>query len=239
MPVELGSALAFPDVRRATEEGLLAYGGDLRPERLLLAYREGVFPWPTRGMPLLWFSPDPRFVLPLDQVHVGRSLRKQVRRGGFEIRVDTAFAQVIDACRRARRPGQRGTWITAEMARSYTTLHTFGHAHSIECWVEGALVGGLYGVAVGNAFCGESMFAERPDASKLAFATLLGQLLAWGFDFVDCQVHTEHLERFGAVEMPREAFLRRLAQAREGPARVGRWSLELDPTSAVDRLPGG
>src|SRR5687768_7872935 len=139
-------------------------------------------------MPLLWFSPDPRFVLELSHVHIARSLRKRVRRGGFEIRCDTAFEQVIRGCKRAHRPGQDGTWITSEMIRGYAALFARGYAHSIECWIDDELAGGLYGVSLGRAFFGESMFAKEPDASKLAFTTLLGNLVHWGFDLVDCQV---------------------------------------------------
>lgn len=237
MPVYLlNKELVFPPPEGASREGVVAVGGDLTAERLLLAYAQGIFPWPADGMPLLWFSPDPRFVLDLAHAHVPRSLRKRARKGGFEIRTDTAFTEVMAGCQRAYRPGQHGTWITDEMIEGYSHLHALGYAHSIECWVEGTLVGGLYGISLGRAFFGESMFAEAADASKLAFATLLGNLVHWGFDFVDCQVHTDHLERFGADNVRRKAFLARLRKALEAETRKGAWRFELDPVEAMDRL---
>jgi leucyl/phenylalanyl-tRNA--protein transferase len=232
----LSQDLVFPPPEGASREGVVAIGGDLSPERLLLAYAQGIFPWPTEGMPLLWFSPDPRFVLPPTQAHLGRSLRKRIRRGGFEIRCDTAFEAVMRACQRAYRPGQHGTWITDELIAGYVRLHRLGYAHSIECWMGGDLTGGLYGVSLGGAFFGESMFAEAPDASKLAFATLLGNLASWGFDLVDCQVHTEHLERFGAEHWPRRRFLAALRTSLELPTRKGKWTLDLDASAAAARL---
>lgn len=237
MPVYLLTKdLVFPPPEGASPEGVVAIGGDLRPERLLLAYSQGIFPWPSEGMPLLWFSPDPRFVLEPARAHVPRSLRKRARRGGFEIRCDTAFSDVIAGCKRAYRPGQRGTWITRDMVRGYERLFELGYAHSIECWIDGALAGGLYGVSLGRTFFGESMFAEAPDASKLAFATLLGNLVHWGFDLVDCQVHTEHLERFGAEEWPRPTFLAALRRSLAHETRRGPWTFELDAVSAMEKL---
>lgn len=230
--------LLFPPPEGASREGVVAIGGDLSPERLLLAYGQGIFPWPSEGMPLLWFSPDPRFVLDPRRAHVGRSLRKRIKRGGIEVRCDTAFGDVIGGCERAYRPGQQGTWITPEMIGGYTRLHELGYAHSIECWIDGALAGGLYGVSLGGGFFGESMFAEAEDASKIAFATLLGNLVHWGFDFVDCQVHTEHLERFGAEEWPRKKFLRALRASLECETRRGKWTFDLDPLAAIARIAG-
>lgn len=234
----LTDKLVFPSPDRATPEGIVAVGGDASPERLLLAYRSGIFPWPHEDLPLLWFSPDPRYVLVPEQAHLGRSLRKRARRGIFEVRTDTAFTEVMRACSASPRPGQNGTWITPELIEGYTKLHALGYAHSIESWQDGQLVGGLYGVSLGGMFFGESMFARAPDASKVAFATLLGNLVAWGFDLVDCQAPTAHLERFGAEEWPRRRFLRVLRMSLERPTRRGAWQFELGPAEAVEKLKG-
>jgi leucyl/phenylalanyl-tRNA--protein transferase len=189
-------------------------------------------------MPLLWFSPDPRFVLEPARAHVPGSLRKRIRRGGYEVRADTAFTEVMRGCSAAPRRGQQGTWITDAMVEGYTALHRLGYAHSVECYAGGELVGGLYGVSIGRMFTGESMFARAPDASKVAFATLLGNLVAWGFALVDCEVHTEHLARFGAEEWPRRRFLAALAEAVRADSRRGAWTFELDPRAALALLPG-
>lgn len=237
MPVHLlGDDLSFPPPELATEEGVLAVGDDLRPERLLSAYSQGIFPWPVRGFPLLWFCPDPRFVLPLDDVHLGRSLKKAVRRSELVIRFDTAFGEVIDRCAHAPRPGQDGTWITTDLRNAFVRLHQLGFAHSIEAWDGDELVGGLYGVALGSMFFGESMFARAPDASKIAFVTLLGQLRAWGFDLVDCQVETEHLARFGAREWPRQRFLAQVVRSMRAPTRRGPWPTPLGGNEAIEGL---
>jgi leucyl/phenylalanyl-tRNA--protein transferase len=226
MPVyRLDHRLVFPSPDEA-EDGLLAVGGDLRPERLLIAYSNGIFPWYGDGLPILWHSPDPRMVLEAGAVRVGRSLRKRVRRGDYEIALDRAFVDVVRACARTPRPGQRGTWITGEMIDAYVELHRLGFAHSAEAWQGGELCGGLYGVSLGGAFFGESMFARRPDASKVAFVTLVAQLARWDIDLVDCQVHTEHLERFGATEWPRRRFLAALEGALTRPTRRGQWALD-------------
>jgi leucyl/phenylalanyl-tRNA--protein transferase len=222
----LDHRLIFPPPQLAEDNGVLAVGGDLSEDRLILAYSSGIFPWPHEGLPLLWHSPDPRTVLVPKEIHVGRSLEKQIRRGTYEVRFDTAFRQVMRGCSQKERPDQDGTWITDEMIEGYVALHRRGLAHSIEAWRGDELVGGLYGVSLGGAFFGESMFAEAPDASKVAFATLVRQLDRWGFDFVDCQVHTEHLERFGAVEWPRTRFLAALKKALKKPNRVGPWTLD-------------
>jgi leucyl/phenylalanyl-tRNA--protein transferase len=214
----------FPDPERADRSGLLAVGGDLRPERLLAAYARGIFPWYSEGQPLLWHSPNPRFVLEPAQLHVGRSLRKTLKAGTYQVRWDTAFESVIDACAATPRPGQSGTWITSEMRAAYVTLHQLGFAHSVEAWAEGGLKGGLYGVSLGAAFFGESMFAHAPDASKVAFVTAVERFQAWGFHFIDCQVETEHLARFGATHWPRRRFLQALAQALQEPTRRGKWT---------------
>jgi len=230
MPVYLlgEDDVAFPPPSSATPEGIVAVGGDVSAERLVNAYAHGIFPWPVEGYPLLWFSPDPRFVLRPSEVHVGRSLRKTLRKERYRVSADEAFSEVIDGCAHVPRPGQDGTWITAELRNGYVRLHQLGLAHSIEAWEatdEGErLVGGLYGVSLGAGFFGESMFAASPDASKVAFATLCQVLDQWDFHFVDCQVHTPHLERFGATDWPRERFLEALHGALDTPTRRGSWT---------------
>ena len=238
MPVYLLSdELIFPPPEGASDDGIVAVGGDFDPRRLVLAYSEGIFPWPTSGFPLLWFSPDPRFVLEPSKARVSRSLRKAVRREALRITADTAFSRVIRACGDVPRPGQSGTWITDELIEGYEALHELGLAHSVEAWDEsGALVGGVYGVSLGAVFFGESMFATAPDASKVAFVTLLGNLLAWDFTLVDCQVYTDHLARFGAVTWPRPRFLATLHEALRRPTRRGKWRFELGPIDALTRL---
>jgi leucyl/phenylalanyl-tRNA--protein transferase len=198
---------AFPSVSRALEDpdGLLAVGGDLSPRRLLAAYRQGIFPWYSDGQPILWWSPDPRAVLYPSDIRVSRSLRKVIRQRRFQVRTDTAFEQVVQACA-APRPRQQGTWITADMAAAYATLHRYGAAHSVETWRSGALVGGLYGVVLGAVFFGESMFSLEPDASKVALVALASM----GFRLIDCQVPSEHLTRLGAVNIPRTRFVEHL-----------------------------
>jgi leucyl/phenylalanyl-tRNA--protein transferase len=237
-PHWLTRALVFPSVQSATADGLVAVGGDASPERLVLAYSQGIFPWPSDGLPLLWFSPDPRFVLPLSSAHVPRSLRKTLRGLPSEcsVRTDTAFGEVMQACAQSARNGQQGTWITPELIDGYTALHARGLAHSVETYLGTQLVGGLYGVSLGRAFFGESMFATVNDASKIAFVTLMGQLVAWGFEFIDCQVHTPHLERFGAHLVRRATFLERLHATLAHPARVGPWQLSCTPREALDHV---
>ena len=225
MPIyRLGPELVFPDPEESEPEGLLAIGGDLAPQRLLLAYATGVFPWYAEGQPILWHSPDPRAVLVPSALHVSRSLGKSLRRRTFEVRLDTAFAEVIRACAEVPRPGAQGTWITRDMLRAYVRLHEMGFAHSAEAWEQGRLVGGIYGVSLGGAFFGESMFTHRNDASKVAFVVLMRQLERWGFDFLDCQMRTPHLERMGAVLWPRKAFLEALARSVRRKTRRGRWT---------------
>lgn len=224
MPVfRLGKDLVFPPAELAAPSGLLAVGGDLRPERVLLAYRCGVFPWYEEGLPILWHSPDPRMILDPREIHVPRSLEKRLRQRPYEIRFDTAFRRVMEQCAATARPGQDGTWITRDMLAAYTRLHEDGLAHSIEAWSEGQLSGGLYGVSLGRVFFGESMFAHRPDASKIAFVSLCRQLVRWDFTLVDCQVHTDHLARFGAHLVPRSRYLELLAEALRHETRSGRW----------------
>jgi len=219
------AALFFPPPALAEPGGLLAVGGDFRPERLLLAYSMGIFPWSEyRGQPL-WYSPDPRLVLTPDGLRVQRSLAKILRRGDFEVRLDTAFADVVDACAAAPRPGQDGTWISPRYRRAFLALHARGLAHSAEAWRDGVLLGGVYGLCLGGAFFGESMFARASNASKVAFVTLVRELEARGIGLIDCQVETEHLRRFGAVEWPRDRFLRALSAVLGEPTHVGPWAL--------------
>jgi leucyl/phenylalanyl-tRNA---protein transferase len=221
----LDERLLFPPAAEA-EDGLLAIGGDLKPERLVLAYSQGIFPWYEQGQPILWHSPDPRMVLPASQLHVPRSLAKVMKRGDYRFTLDTAFADVIAGCAAAYRPGQRTTWITPAMRKAYGELHRRGVAHSVEAWQDDRLVGGLYGVSLGRAFFGESMFATAPDASKAAFVALVRQLVRWEVDLIDCQVHTDHLARFGAEEWPRRRYLRALAKSLQSPTRTGPWSFD-------------
>lgn len=216
----------FPPVERALAEpnGLLAAGGDLSPERILAAYRLGIFPWYSAGEPILWWSPDPRMVLFPAGLKISRSLAKALRNRDYEVRLDTAFPAVIAACARAPRAGQSGTWITREMQAAYSRLHELGHAHSVETWMDDKLAGGLYGIAFGRAFYGESMFARRTDASKIALAHLCEHLKRLEFGIIDCQMETAHLASLGARPIPRGDFvalLRRLATADSD--RPGRW----------------
>ena len=215
----------FPSVDKALAEpnGLLAAGGDLSPERLLAAYRRGIFPWYSSGQPILWWSPDPRMVLEVDAFKVTRSLRKRIRQRRFDIRTDTAFAAVIDACAGAPRHGQYGTWITPQMIDAYIELHRRGYAHSVEAWRDGALVGGLYGLALGRVFFGESMFALETDASKVALAALVGLLGRLGITMVDCQQETEHLASLGARAIARSEFAARLDTLINSTHPCGTW----------------
>lgn len=219
--------LRFPPVERASPEGLLAVGGDLRPERLLEAYRHGIFPWFNEDRQILWWSPDPRAVLFPEQLHIPRSLKRSLRPGRFTVTLDTCFRTVMEQCAgpRPQYPGG-GTWITPAMIEAYGQLHELGHAHSVETWREGELVGGLYGVALGGAFFGESMFTRLPDASKVALVRLIEQLRAWGFLLFDCQQSSPHVMSLGAEEIPRRDFMARLSRAISLPDRPGRWELE-------------
>jgi leucyl/phenylalanyl-tRNA--protein transferase len=201
------SPLLLPDL--ADETGLVAMGGDLRPERLLLAYRNGVFPWYDEGGPICWWSPDPRAIFELDGLHVSRRLQRTLRSDRFQVTVNHDFKSVIRGC--ARR--EEGTWITPDMMRAYETLHRLGHAHSVEVWHKGGLAGGLYGVAVGSLFAGESMFSRQSDASKVALVAVVERLRQRGFQLFDIQMLTEHTARLGAIEIPRRQYLSRLRQA--------------------------
>lgn len=228
MPVfRLDDRLVFPPVHLA-EDGLLALGGDLKPERLLLGYTQGIFPWYAENLPILWHSPDPRMVMTTRDLIIQKSLKKQIRRKPYTLKMDTVFADVLAGCSTSPRPGQNGTWLIPDMVTAYKKLHEMGFAHSIEAWDGDALVGGLYGVSLGAAFFGESMFAKAPDASKIAFAACVRQLDAWGIGLIDCQVHTEHLERFGAYEIPRLSYLELLRRALDEPTKRGTWRFEID-----------
>jgi len=222
----LGEKIAFPPPDHADPSGLLAVGGDLSPERLLLAYAMGIFPWFDADQPLLWHSPDPRLVLAPSELTVSRDLRRTLNRCEFEVTLDTAFGEVIRSCAEAPRKEDAGTWITAEMVDAYRRLHDLGFAHSAEAWQGGELVAGLYGVSLGGCFFGESMFTRRSDASKVAFVKLTRQLEAWEFDLIDCQIHTDHLARFGAESWSRPRFLKALDASLARPTRRGRWSFE-------------
>ncbi len=215
----------FPDPSLADEDGLLAVGGDLSPQRLLMAYGRGIFPWYSENAPILWWSPDPRLILEPSRVHVPKRLERILRQGAFRFTLDTAFEQVIAGCAQTPRRGACGTWIVPEMLAAYCRLHELGFAHSIEVWSGGTLVGGLYGVALGGAFFGESMFYNEPDASKAGFVTLIRALDRAGFILFDCQQTTAHMLRFGGFEVPRDEFLSRLEQALELPSPRGPWSL--------------
>jgi leucyl/phenylalanyl-tRNA---protein transferase len=222
----LASEPVFPDPSEAEPDGLLAVGGDLSPERLLQAYAAGIFPWFSESSPILWWSPDPRLVLEPSWLRVSRSLARTIRRGRYRVRADSAFGEVIRRCAEKPRPGQDGTWITDEMAFAYERLHRLGFAHSFEAWEDETLAGGLYGVSLGGAFFGESMYADRPDASKVAFVRAVEWLAGWDVGLIDCQVKTEHLARMGAREVPRRRFLRDLERALEKPTLRGKWDLD-------------
>jgi leucyl/phenylalanyl-tRNA--protein transferase len=210
----LGAQTPFPplDTALAEPNGLLAVGGDLRPERLLAAYRSGIFPWYSEGQPIMWWSPDPRMVLYTDEFRVSRSLGKRVRAEAFELRIDSAFRSVIESCAGTPRAGQGGTWITPDMVDAYCGLHELGFAHSVESWRDGRLVGGLYGLALGRMFFGESMFAHENDASKVALVHLVAQAQRLQIPVIDCQQETAHLAAFGARPIPRERFAAHLAE---------------------------
>jgi len=224
MPVFLLSeALTFPPTHLASEGGLLAVGGDLSLDRLLLAYRRGIFPWYAEDEPILWWSPDPRLILHPNDIRVSKSLKRTIKRGMFQVTMDKAFEQVIRACAGVRRETGESTWIVEDMIRAYCRLYENGFAHSVEAWFEGKLAGGLYGVSLGGCFFGESMFARVSNASKVAFVHLARQLSAWSFALIDCQVTTDHLIRFGAGEVSRPTFFKLLDESLKLPTRQGRW----------------
>jgi leucyl/phenylalanyl-tRNA--protein transferase len=224
--------IVFPDVELALQEpdGLLAVGGKLSTEWLLHAYQRGIFPWYGQEQPILWWAPDPRLVLFPENLHISHSLARVIKREKFTVTLDTAFEEVIDACARPR-PQQSGTWITPAMRSAYVDLHHAGHAHSVESWCDGMLSGGLYGIAIGNIFFGESMFTEVADASKIAFVTLVRQLERWGFALVDCQVYTQHLASLGAATIPRKEFTTILDRECWPPGHSQPWAFDTVPVN--------
>ena len=227
MPLfRLSPEIVFPPPSLSLPDGLLAVGGDLSVERLLLAYRSGIFPWYSDGDPILWWSPDPRMLLFPEDFHIAKRLERTIKQGVFEARMDTAFDEVIDGCAAARGPKRESTWITGEMREAYCRLHREGYAHSVETWLNGELVGGLYGVSLGACFFGESMFSRVPNASKVAIAALVRQVSRWDFPFIDCQLHNPHLDSLGAREVPREEFLHMLQSALARPTRRGAWTFD-------------
>jgi leucyl/phenylalanyl-tRNA--protein transferase len=224
MPVYLLSDdLVFPSPKLAPKEGLLAVGGDLRQERLLLAYRMGIFPWYSRYEPILWWSPDPRLVLYPGEIRVSKSLQKTIKKGLFRITMDQAFEAVINACAQSRTSADEGTWIVEEMIDAYCKLHESGFAHSVEAWRDDRLAGGLYGVSLGKCFFGESMFTHISNASKVAFVALVKHLQALNFDLIDCQVTTPHLLTFGAREISRTRYLNELEKSLKPSTLRGQW----------------
>ena len=227
MPVYLLSDdLVFPSPQLAPKEGLLAVGGDLSRERLLLAYRKGIFPWYSRYEPILWWSPDPRLVLYPAELNVSKSLQKTIKKGLFRVTMDQAFEAVIHACAQSRTSAAEGTWIVEEMIDAYCNLHEFGFAHSVEAWQDERLAGGLYGVSLGRCFFGESMFTRISNASKVAFVALVKHLQALNFDLIDCQVTTPHLLRFGAREISRTRYLSELEKSLKPRTLKGQWSFD-------------
>jgi len=239
MPVyRLNADPVFPDPELAGPDGLLAVGGDLGSARLLNAYRRGIFPWYGEGDPILWWSPDPRLVLDPRTIVVSKSLERTIRKNPFRITLDTAFEEVITRCASVERSGQPGTWIVPDMRFAYIQLHRLGFAHSVEAWAGDRLAGGLYGISLGQAFFGESMFTNQPDASKVCLVYLAALLRSWDFDCIDCQVTTDHLLRMGAFEITRRDFLKRLKSSLRSPDRKGPWSLPADlrPLIAKNRV---
>jgi leucyl/phenylalanyl-tRNA---protein transferase len=218
--------IQFPDPSLAEDDGLLAVGGELSAEYLLAAYSRGIFPWFSEGEPILWWSPDPRMVLNPRQFKCSKSLRQKLNSKKFTVKLDTRFKSIIQKCARAKRKQQSGTWITADMIEAYCGLHKLGFAHSVETYLDKNLVGGLYGVSLGRAFFGESMFYEVTDASKIALDALCRLLSEWDFHFIDVQQSTGHLKSLGAEDIPREVFLSRLSEALKYPTKAGKWRIE-------------
>jgi leucyl/phenylalanyl-tRNA--protein transferase len=221
----LPDKLVFPPTNLAEENGLLAIGGDLSEARLLLAYSLGIFPWYSENDPILWWSPDPRLILLPPEVRISRSLKQTINRGVFKIAMDTAFEEVITSCATVHYKKAADTWITDEMISAYVQLHKSGYAHSVEAWSDGELAGGLYGISLGSAFFGESMFARKSNASKAAFAALVEQLTKWKFTLIDCQITTAHLKSFGAMDVPRRNFMKMLKTALKRATKKGIWKL--------------
>ncbi|OJJ20555.1 leucyl/phenylalanyl-tRNA--protein transferase [marine bacterium AO1-C] len=222
----LDESMYFPPVHNADEHGILAFGGDLSVNRLLLAYQSGIFPWYNEDdLTILWWSPDPRFVLFPQKLRVSKSMRQILRKGVFKVTYDENFRGVITACKEIQRPGQAGTWITNDMVEAYCQLHEVGFAHSVEVWsAEGALVGGLYGVSLGSCFFGESMFSKASNASKTGFISLTQNLVKLGITLIDCQVYTQHLESLGGQDVPRDVYMQLLNQSLQSPTLHGSWT---------------
>ncbi len=234
MPVEIPKrSKIFPDLDEADESGLLAVGGDLSIERLKLAYSKGIFPWYEDGMPILWWSPDPRMVLFPHKMIVSHSLRQSIKKQQFTVTIDKAFEKVINNCSKTLRKGESGTWITREMKNAYIRLHKAGYAHSAESWLEGELVGGLYGVSLGKAFFGESMFHHVTNASKVALYHLVEKLSAWNFMIIDAQVYTNHLESLGGEMIPRSHYIHFLESALLIEDVVGSWEMRKCDNSVI------
>lgn len=226
MPVfQLSDKLLFPPVSFAEKDGLLAVGGDLSPERLLLAYRNGIFPWYSEGQPILWWSPSPRLVIFPNEFKIPGRLARLVRKGKFTFSMDRSFRQVINACATTGERKTKGTWITGEMIEAYCLLHEMGFAHSVECWQAEQLAGGLYGIALGGVFFGESMFSCQPNSSKIALVSLVQKLQEWDFDLIDCQLRTAHLIQFGAREIPGREFQKILAKSMLRQPKSKKWDI--------------
>ncbi|MDX1903246.1 MAG: leucyl/phenylalanyl-tRNA--protein transferase [Thermonemataceae bacterium] len=219
----LNEELYFPPVEKTTSEGIIAIGGDLSAERLLLAYRSGIFPWFSEGEPIVWWSPDPRFVLYPPKIIISKSTKQLFKKKLFRVSMDTDFEQVIHHCRYIKREGQRGTWITKEMQKAYLNLHQLGYAHSVEVWEKENLVGGLYGISLGDMFFGESMFSKVSNASKYGFITLVKILEEKGFSLIDSQVHTNYLESLGAEHIERATYMAHLQRALQKNTHLGSW----------------
>jgi len=220
---QLSDKLIFPPAELAEKDGLLAIGGDLSPERLLLAYSCGIFPWYSEGDPILWWSPSPRLVIFPDEFKIPKRLSRILRQNIFSVSVDKAFEKVISACATIGDRGRKGTWITSEMIEAYCQLHLMGFAHSVECWLGDELAGGLYGLSLGAVFFGESMFSSQTNGSKVALVSLVNKLLEWDFDLIDCQMKTPHLMQFGAREIPGSEFQKLLAKSISRPSKIGKW----------------
>lgn len=228
MPVFLLSdTIEFPTPHLASEDGLLAVGGDLSQERLLLAYRMGIFPWFSNNEPILWWSPDPRLVLYPHEIKISKTLRKIIKKDVFNVTIDLAFNEVINQCAQVRVQKNEGTWIVRDMIDAYCNLHEAGFAHSVEVWHQGDLAGGLYGVSLGKCFFGESMFTRISNASNVGLAKLVDHLKELSFDMIDCQVPTEHLTRFGARQIPRIRFLNQLEKSLKAPTQKGKWRFSI------------
>ncbi|HHN48038.1 MAG TPA: leucyl/phenylalanyl-tRNA--protein transferase [Bacteroidales bacterium] len=236
MPHFLTSELYFPDVEKADASGLLAIGGDLSVKRLLLAYSSGLFPWYEGGYPILWWSPDPRMVLFPDRIKISKSLQQRIKKQDFEIRVDTSFSQVIRLCATSGGRFKVGTWITPEMVEAYIKLHREGYAHSFETWHKGKLVGGLYGISLGRAFFGESMFYLEPDASKIALVYLAGLMRELKFEFIDVQQETQHLKSMGATLLSRRVFMILLKKALDHETITGKWTKFGDQNNSLKKI---